>query len=156
MKKIVPILMMTLFIGGIISSANAALMLVPVDLKQATLLTDSPGSFLGCYLSISSEVDYIIEPTAPITIELLDDLGDGLDWIYVYNTGPLQVPDNPLVTITLTDLEVFVDTNAYYEMGLWDDAAVEQLDSLGITVPEPATVLLLGLGGLVARKRKRD
>ena len=152
MRNLLSLLFITLCLNVFCPWARAALMLNKVDLKTAELVTDSTDPFFGCFLSISSELDYIVDPGTPISIDPPLDLGDGLDWIYVYNTNPLQVPVNPLATITLMGIEVFA-LDDYYTLTLWDETLETQLGSLGISVPEPAMLSLMALGGLALRKR---
>ena len=133
---------------GISSLADAALTLNQIDLKTATVETDSSLA-LGFYLSIPSTIDYIIETAPPFEVGPIEDLGDGLDWIPVFSISP-EPPIGTLATFTLAGPEIFAIGS--YELNLWDDTATNNLSMITI-VPEPATLVLLGLGGLLIRKR---
>ena len=151
MKKVLSVLIITFCITGISPLANAALALNMENLDTATVLTDTV-SPVSCYLSIPSHIDYIIDPAPPISIYFDGEL-DGLDWIYITNANPLiDPPAGILATLTLTGPEMFAIAGPY-ELNLWDETATSNLGTLTI-VPEPATLMLLGLGGLLIRKRK--
>lgn len=146
MKK--TFLVIALCVLGISSLADAALTLNQIDLKTATVETDSSLA-LGFYLSIPSTIDYIIETAPPFEVGPIEDLGDGLDWIPVFSISP-EPPIGTLATFTLAGPEIFALGS--YELNLWDDTATNNLSMITI-VPEPATLVLLGLGGLLVRKR---
>jgi hypothetical protein len=147
MKKTVVIIAFCII--GISPLANAALTLNQVNSKTATVETDSSLA-LGFYLSIPSTIDYSIETAPPFEVGPIEDLGDGLDWIPVFSISP-EPPVGTLATFTLAGPEIFALGS--YELNLWDDTTANNLGTLTI-VPEPATLMLLGLGGLLIRKRK--
>ena len=149
MKKVLSVLIITFCITGISSLANAALILTQVDAKTATVVGDS--QVTGFYLSIPSTIDYTIDPIPPLEIGPVEEPGDGLDWIPVFIASAELLPAGTLATLTLTGPEIFAIGS--YELNLWDETATNNLGTLSI-VPEPATLVMLGMGGLLIRKRK--
>lgn len=153
MKSVVFFLLISLFVTAVSPLAVAALMLNPVDLKTAQLYTDLTDP-VNCFLTIPSDVGYIVDPAPPIGVDTLLDQGDGLDWISVYNLSPLMNTFDPIATITLTGPEFFGLESLAGDLTLWDETATTPLSIIPI-VPEPATVSLLAIGGLTfLRKRK--
>lgn len=150
MKKVLSVLVITCVIVAISPLANAAINLTQLDSKTAAVLSDD-GMPPGGFLSIPSTIDYIINPEPPIIVGPAEDWGDDLDWIPIINASPVPIPAGTILTLTLTGPEIFAI--GPYDLNLWDETATGLIGSISI-VPEPATLGLLGLGGLLIRKRK--
>ena len=140
---------------GIISSSTiAALNLIQIDTKIAAVISEDYDIPLNGFLSIPSSIDYIVEPTPPIIIGPVQDFGDGFDWIFVSYVYPEPVPIGPLATITIIGSEEFGGYNSeeLFALTLWDETISNKIGSI-VIIPEPTTFLLLGMGGLLIRKR---
>ena len=72
-------------------------------------------------------------------------------WTMIDQTTPYEYPDGSWLTASFAFVGEAISAEVYLDD--WTGAAYQgHLDS--ITIPEPMTVLLLGLGGLFLRRRK--
>jgi len=162
MKKVL-VLMLVL---GLASAANAALSLADDALEVepggtigTAVLSDADGGY-ACWLELVDGVTYdaaFTEAGNPNGDSVINTYADYPGWYELIvaslnPSAPIVAGDHIAVTITAAaDAQV----GAQAMLNLYDDAAVTVLDSAGVTVvPEPATLMLLGLAGLFLRRRK--
>ena len=161
MKKV----LLLVIVLSITSFANAELSMSVTGTQTAVVSLD-PIESINFYLTIPSTVDYTLELIPPVSslssigdVELYDD--DGLDWRFMTIANiPYDNPvPGPQVLVTLTGDASFTLAGPFGgNLSLWDqwDDFDSPHTSIPISVPEPATVLLLGSGGLVLRRRRNS
>lgn len=143
---------------SVVSIASSAVTLTFVDTKTATVDIDAlEMNFFSAWITIPIDVDRIISPTDSLVRPYVIDPpapSDGLDWIYlsIAPTTDIFTP-GPQFVIELTGPETFGLDSLAGDLTLWDDSGTTPLSVIPI-VPEPATIILLGLSGLMLPKRK--
>jgi hypothetical protein len=146
------------------SLANATLSLAVNSSTQAALVSDTDLGY-NAYITVPTAIAHTFALTSKAggsaTIGASENYGDGLDWRF------LTIAANPatsqfvspgqqlLVDITAAGMTLSLTGNSNQLVQVWDSAGTTELARAYITaVPEPMTMALLGLGGLLLRKRK--
>jgi hypothetical protein len=164
-KLLVLVLVLALF-----SAANAAMTLNIVDNGTGTCGINSAG-----YAGFADEMYYAVVSLAPATtggvvtalaptassvqndawgagaMDLILPAGENGVWGYLGTANPLAPPQAGGVYIDLIQSRVGDTVKLYHVADDW--SGVTLLDTATL-IPEPMTLVLLGLGGLFLRRRK--
>ena len=163
MKKLL-VLMLVLAMGGL---ASAGLSLSVVDNQISVLLDEGSANLVSYYLEISIDGGTLdasavnLNPsgkmwmTAPKKVEELAQMYSvtAAD-IKMFGGEGLAAPNAVLTGLTVLDAPAVYTVTLFSKDAAWFDDTNSKGILAQVTIPEPMSMLLLGLGGLFLRRRK--
>ncbi len=151
MAETVPSLIETAYSG---SGPDAAILTYSIEVsgKYVYSVGEDPQAGAGCALAIDAKINNIYQDTLTMQYTLEEGSGQAL-WEMTYSDQIEVFPDldvTPRCSIDLYDFEALSYTDASMSV----EIITAQIGMMLTPVPEPSTLALLALGGLVLTKRR--